>query len=174
MATQDNSAAFVQLLTLNQSRLYAYILSLVGNASHADDVLQETNVVLWQKASEFTLGTNFTAWMFKIAYMQVMAYRQRLTREKILFDSDMVPELAQEVGERLSDLDSRQRSLQACLEKLSPRQRDIVRRRYSSGATVQSMADELGHSVEAIKQLLFRTRLTLAECVKRSLALENA
>jgi len=170
----DNSAAFVQLLTLNQSRLYAYILSLIGNQTSADDILQEANIVLWQKASEFTPGTNFTAWMFKIAYMQVMAWRQKLNREKILFNSEMIPELAHELTERLGDLDSRQRSLQTCLQKLSARQRDIVRRRYSNGATLHGMAAELGQSVEALKQLLFRTRATLAECVRRSLAVENS
>lgn len=175
MATEsENSAEFVQLLTLNQSRLYAYILSLMGKPSHAEDVLQETNVVLWQKAAEFTPGTNFTAWMFKIAYMQVLAYRQKSNREKILFNSEMVPELAHEAAERLGDLETRQRTLQSCLEKLSERQRDIVRRRYTRGATLQSMAEELGHSVEAVKQLLFRTRVSLAECVRRSLAVENS
>jgi len=172
--SQDCSAEFVQLLTLNQSRLYAYVLSLVGNATRADDVMQETNVVLWQKAAEFTPGTHFTAWMFRVAYLQVMASRQRANREKILFDSELIPELAQEAAAHFDDVESRQRTLQACLEKLSPRQRDIIRRRYSAGATLQKIAADVGHSAEAIKQLLFRTRLSLTECVKRSLATEGA
>ncbi|HYF52293.1 MAG TPA: sigma-70 family RNA polymerase sigma factor [Planctomycetota bacterium] len=171
--TEDQVAEFVRNLTLNQSRLYAFILSLTGNSSRAEDILQDANVVLWQKAAEFTPGTNFTAWMFKIAYLQVMAHNQRRNREKIVFDSTMMPDLSAEAQEHLSDLEDRQRMLQQCLEKLSPRQRDVVRRRYTLGATIQKIAEELGLSGEAIKQLLFRTRAALIECVKRRSAAEN-
>ena len=43
---------FVQLLTSNQSRLYAYVLSLLGDRTQAEDVMQETNAVLWRKAHD--------------------------------------------------------------------------------------------------------------------------
>jgi RNA polymerase sigma-70 factor, ECF subfamily len=38
----------VSLMTQFQGRLYAYILSLIADADAANDVLQETNVVLWK------------------------------------------------------------------------------------------------------------------------------
>jgi len=164
---------FIQLVTQNQSLLYAFVLSLVGHTGQAEDILQETNLVLWKKASEFELGTEFNSWMFKIAHMQVMAYRQRRNREKILFDSTMIPEMAAEASAHLSEFDARQHALQACLEKLSPRQRDMVRRRYRPGATLQQISTELGDSTAAIKQILFRTRMALLECVKRTLASEH-
>jgi len=172
--TGADETEFIRNLTLNQSRLYAFILSLTGNSARAEDILQDTNVVLWQKSCEFTPGTNFTAWIFKVAYLQVMAHRQRSNREKIIFDSGMLPDLSAEAGEKLSDLESQQRTLQQCLDKLSERQRDVIRRRYSAGATIKKIADELALSADAIKQLLFRTRLALIECVKRKTAAENA
>lgn len=171
---EDEAGEFVQLLTAHQSRLYAYVLSLVGNPTLADDVLQETNTVLWEKASEFTPGTNFVAWMMRIAFLQVMAQRQRRNREKIMFDSDMISEMAVQAAKHLETNDSRQRALQACLEKLGPRHQDLVRRRYSAGAALDTIASDVGQSTEAVKQALFRARTTLIECVKRTLALENA
>jgi len=171
---EDDAGEFVQLLTSHQSRLYAYILSLVGNPTLADDVLQETNTVLWEKASDFTPGTNFVAWMMKVAFLQVMAQRQRKNREKIMFDSEMINDMAQQASKHLESSDVRQRALQQCLEKLGPRHQDLVRRRYSAGASLQSIADDVGQSSESIKQALFRARSSLIECVKRTLALENA
>ena len=64
--------AFVQLMTEHQGRLYAYVLSLLGDPDQANDVLQETNLVLWRNAGEFQMGSNFRAWAFRIAHFQVM------------------------------------------------------------------------------------------------------
>ena len=75
----DNaSAEFVSLLTGHQRKLYSFILSLLRNPSDADDVLQETNLVLWQKCNEFEPGTNFGAWAFRVAQFQVMAHRKKM------------------------------------------------------------------------------------------------
>ena len=47
------SAEFAVQMTKCQRKLHAFIVSLVWNPADADDVLQETNLVLWQKAAEF-------------------------------------------------------------------------------------------------------------------------
>ncbi|MDF1745393.1 MAG: sigma factor, partial [Gimesia sp.] len=49
MDQSDNTEQFVQQLTENQNRLYGYVYSLLGDHSRAEDVLQETNLVLWRK-----------------------------------------------------------------------------------------------------------------------------
>ena len=64
----DSELQFVTLLTSHQGRLFAYVLSLVGDADQARDVMQETNAVLWQKSADFEIGTNFSAWMIKTAF----------------------------------------------------------------------------------------------------------
>ena len=67
----------MQLLTGTQSRLYAYICSLIGGAAGARDVLQETNLVLWDKAQEYDPARPFLPWAYRIAYLQVLAYRKQ-------------------------------------------------------------------------------------------------
>jgi RNA polymerase sigma-70 factor (ECF subfamily) len=47
------SAEFVTQITREQRQLHAFVLSLVWNPSDADEVLQETNLALWEKAAEF-------------------------------------------------------------------------------------------------------------------------
>ncbi len=74
MPPDETSAEFIQLLTSNQSRLFAYTLSMLGDRQQAQDVMQETNMILWRKADQFRLGTNFGAWMLKVAYFQVVAH----------------------------------------------------------------------------------------------------
>ena len=82
------------MLTSHQSRIYAYILSLVFDPDQAEDVLQQTNAVLWQKEAEFVIGTNFVAWSFRIAYFQVMAHRKTLHRDRLVFDDELIRSVA--------------------------------------------------------------------------------
>ena len=96
----EPSFEFVQLLTSHQSRLYAYVLSLLGDRTQAEDVMQETNAVLWRKAHDFKLGTNFGAWMFKVACFQVMAHRRRLTRDRLVFDDDFLQDVAEDAEQQ--------------------------------------------------------------------------
>ena len=58
---QTDQYDFGRLFVQYQPRIYGYIRSLVADRSDAEDMLQETASVLWQKFDEFTPGTNFLA-----------------------------------------------------------------------------------------------------------------
>lgn len=163
---REPSLEFIQLLTSHQSRLYAYVLSLLGDRSQADDVVQETNAVLWHKAHEFKLGTNFGAWMLKVAYFQVMAHRRRLTRDRLVFDDDFLHDIADDAKQQCEWQGERQRRLVECIGKLTQRYQEPIRRRYTEGANLKSIAAQSGQSENSIKQALFRARAALIECVK--------
>lgn len=166
------TAEFIQLLTTSQSRVYAYILSLVFDPDQADDVLQQTNAILWEKAHEFEIGTNFIAWSFRIAYYQVLAHRKNMQRDQLIFDDQLIGDLAKVSNQNDEAFERRQRLMRTCLERLNDRQRDLIRRRYSVGANVAKVAAEVGSTVNAVKQSLFRARRNLIECVGVNLAKE--
>ncbi len=160
------SREYFQLLTTSQARIYGYILSLVLNSDQANDILQQTNMVLWEKESEFELGTNFIAWAFRIAHFQVLAYRKKQDRDRLVFDDELIGDLAESKSQFDETFEMRQRLLQSCIEKLNSRQRDIVQRCYRDGQRLQVIAEETNFNVNVIKQLLFRARTALINCVK--------
>jgi RNA polymerase sigma-70 factor (ECF subfamily) len=162
-----NSEAFVQLMTAHQGRLYAYVLSLLGDPDQANDVLQETNLVLWRTAGEFQMGSNFRAWAFRIAHFQVMAHRQRQLRDRLVFDDEMLAVLDPAARAVDETYEERQERLTACLEKLPEAQRDLLRQRYADGLSLQTIADRVRRTANAVAQTLFRVRRTLIECVTR-------
>ena len=170
----NSELEFVQLLTSNQARLFAYILSLVGDPHRARDVQQETNEVLWRKSGEFARGTNFPAWMLRTAYYQVLAHRQRLGRERLVFDDELAAGLAEAAAERNEAFEERQALLHECLEKLPDRQRELVRARYQEGYELPDLATRTQRSKEAVKQALFRARANLVDCVKSRMQEEMA
>jgi RNA polymerase sigma-70 factor (ECF subfamily) len=168
----DPSAEFIREVTKAQRRLFAFIYSLVLRPQDAEDVLQETNVVLWQKAAEFQPGSDFNAWAFRVAQFQVMAFRKRRRRHPEGFDDALLDCLAEEARGRSDD--RRHEALRGCLEGLSAEQRLLLARRYEPGASVNDLARAGGRSPKALSEALRRIRQALLDCVRRKLAAEDA
>ncbi|MBA3484336.1 MAG: sigma-70 family RNA polymerase sigma factor [Pirellulales bacterium] len=158
---------FVELMTEFQGRLFGYVMTLTGDPDAANDILQETNVVLWKQSQQFELGTNFKAWAFRIAHFQFMAYRQRRLREKVLYSDDLLATLAAEYKELDEQHDQRADALEQCLALIAPRSRDAIRMRYADGLPLTALAAKLNRTSNAVSQLLFRARCWLLECVRR-------
>lgn len=166
--------SFVESLTNNQSRLYAFIFSQLGDADVAGDVLQETNLVLWRKAAEFDSRRDFMAWAFAFAKNQVRAARQRGGRSRLLFSDEAVARLADRAVPRAAQTDVRLVALAGCLETLSDTDRDLVRARYDRGHTMSETADASGRTASAVAVAIFRIRQSLARCIQNRLAAEGS
>lgn len=169
-----SESEFVLLVTGQQSAIYAYILTLHPNRVAAQDILQETNLVLCRKVSEFEAGTNFRAWAFKVAYWQTMAHLKRVQRAGLVtLEPDVLDLIAQDAEEQLADFDDRNLALKSCLQKLPPGDTSILLAHYQSGESLAEISGRLGRSREALKQVLLRIRRTLRLCIERQIASES-
>ena len=168
---ENASAETVRLIAQAQRRLYAFIFALVRRAADVEDILQETNVVLWRKRSEFQAETDFMSWAFEIARRQVLSFRSKQVRGEP-FDEALLAELAEVARRELEQLDRREDALRHCLEKLPPEHRRLILRRYQPGVTVNSIASDLGKSAKAVSETLRRIREALSQCIERTLASE--
>lgn len=164
------SEEFVQLFTRNQRRLYLFILAQVSNSQDADEVLQETNLIIWSKYHKFDITTNFFAWSAQIATYEVLKFRQRRHREKLRFTDEFVDAVSREVLERSDELEQRRSALELCLQKLRPDDRKLIHRRYQPGERGKFVAEDLGRPANSVYQSLGRIRRTLLECIQRRLA----
>jgi RNA polymerase sigma-70 factor, ECF subfamily len=169
-----SESEFVLLVTGQQSAIYAYILTLHPNRVAAQDILQETNLVLCRKVSEFEAGTNFRAWAFKVAYWQTMAHLKRVQRAGLVtLEPDVLDLIAQDAEDQLADFDDRNLALKSCLQKLPPGDTSILLAHYQSGESLAEISGRLGRSREALKQVLLRIRRTLRLCIERQIASES-
>jgi RNA polymerase sigma-70 factor (ECF subfamily) len=157
---------FVQLMIGCQSRLYAFIMTLVCDPDQAADILQQTNLVMWEKSDQFTPGTNFSAWAYQIARFQVMAYRQKRRRDRHVFDDETLAAVASAFEEPADGVDDKLTALSHCLQKLSDDGRKLIRMRYRDGISVKQIADGLGHSANRVAVRLHRLRLALLDCIQ--------
>lgn len=159
---------FVVLITGVQARLYAYVLSLLGDPHQAADVVQETNLVLWRKAGEYTPGTDFAAWAYRVAHYQVLAFRQKMGRDRLVFDDVLLADLAERAAGRSEAFDARLKVLYDCMKRLSERQRRLFRNHYADGQSIRDMAAAGGETAGAITQAMFRARLALLKCIDQN------
>lgn len=164
---------FAQLLATCQRRVFLYVLGLLHNASDAEEVLQETNLVLWRKFDQFEPGTQFERWACRIAYYEVLKFREKKARQEKLFSNEFVEALARESEATMDLLESRREALRGCLEKLSEKDRRLVMHRYQENASTFSVAEALGRSVQGTRRALHRIRVALLACIERTLAAEG-
>ena len=82
------------MVTRYQQRVYLFILSLLPNPADAEEVLQETNLVLWRKFEEFEPGTNFKAWAFQTAYYKIQSFLSRQERDRARFGDEFLEKVA--------------------------------------------------------------------------------
>ena len=161
----------VQITTI-QPRLYGFILKRLADHEQALEVLQNTNLVLCQKAGEFQKGSSFAAWAFTIAKFQVMAWRKSESRSRLVFTDDVHELLDREADEEVSDVDRRIPVLKRCLERLREQERSLIQRRYRDGETVQALAQSLEKTVDATSMRLLRIRKRLGDCIRGRLGQE--
>ena len=168
------SAEFVAHITQSQQQLHAFILSIVWNSAEADDVLQETNLALWEKAAEFDAGRPFLPWAMRFAQFQARAWLKRQRRHQLrgVFDEELLQLLADEAVKEEQAFEARRNALMSCLQKIRPEQRELIARRYSPDVSVNSMAEAERTTPKAISDKLRRIRHVLLGCIRKSLVEE--
>ena len=167
------SEQFVRELTGNQSRLLAFVLTLLPDSEAAHDVLQNMNVVLWRKAEEYVDGSNFMAWACRIARWEVLAYYRDRARDRHVFDDGLIEQLASH-AQHLAESSGRLTTfLEECLQYRSARQREMLRQRYAPGASVKEVAAAQGISANRLSVTLSRIRDALMQCIQQKLQLDS-
>jgi RNA polymerase sigma-70 factor, ECF subfamily len=174
MSEEIRADEFIQLFTGHESRLRAYVLSLVPRWSDAEEIVQQCSVVLWKKFGQFKSGTNFFAWACQIARLEVKDYRKKQKREKRIFSDEFVDMIADEISEIQAEFPARLRALQGCVEKLTRDQRELLRLRYDENGKIESIAQTVHRSVDAVYKSLSRIRQALHDCVNRAMATGGA
>lgn len=168
MGLPAQSSAFVALWAAHSPGIYSYIYSLVANWADTDDVFQETSIILLEKFDEFEPGSNFLAWACKVAYFKsLQCLERRIHPEPI--SEDLLQSIGNSQQQLLGESDTRLVALSACMEKLSGRDRELLKLRYQMNGEVKSIAARTGRSPNVIYKSLRRIHETLLYCIRQRL-----
>ena len=164
------SEEFFRLYNAAQQRIYAYLLMMVHNHSDADDLLQETASVLWERYEDYDKGKSFAAWGVGIARNKALDFMKSKGNSRASFNSDFYDKISQIEGAEADNVNERSNALRNCIGKLSVQNQMIVHYRFEKGLTVKKMSQESGDSADKIYKRLSRIYSALRDCVSRTLA----
>ena len=167
-------AEFAERLRRDQSRLFGYIHSLVRDLDDADDLFQQTTLILWKKFDDFDRRRDFFAWACGIARLETANFVRARARQRLYFSDDLSLLLAEAHAEMADrELADRRDALARCVEKLRQRDRDLLAECYGDEAGVRAAAGRHRRSAPSVYNSLRRIRRALFECVARTLARES-
>lgn len=169
----DNNELFVRYFSKYEGNVRAFVAALLHDWDGVDEVVQSTSIIMWRKFHQFdTSGPekSFLNWAFMIARFEVMKYRTKKAKDRLVFSEDVQELIAAEAEDLAMGQSARERALQVCMTKLQPVQRELVNISYSSGISIKNAADLVGRTPTALYKALARVRNNLHRCIERTLS----
>jgi RNA polymerase sigma-70 factor (ECF subfamily) len=167
---QDQVQIFLKLFSVYQHRIYGYIMSLVGDWNHADDIYQETMSVMWVKFDQYIAKTDFLSWAFKIAYFQVLSYQKKAAVCRKYFSQQTQDQLSEVAALSGSDSEESLDALRKCIKELPEYSKTLLSLRYEDSATVVKIAQRMQQSVNTLYKEYQKIHTQLFRCIRKQLA----
>ncbi|MBG6160828.1 RNA polymerase sigma-70 factor (ECF subfamily) [Labrenzia sp. EL_195] len=153
--TNGDLAAFEAIHRKHFSKLMKFATRITGNHEAAEEVINDTFMVVWRTASHFQGRSKATTWMFGIAYRLAIKKKQKLGRLKndICLDECVIRDTANTMETVLF-----RRDVDDALGKLKPELRAVVELTYFSGYIYSEIAELLGCPVGTVKTRMMTAR----------------
>jgi len=164
---------FIELLTSTQLRLGAFALTLVRPRSDADDVLQNACMTLWKKRSTYDADREFFPWACGVVMLEVLKYRDKAMKEKLVFDDDLINTLSAQYVSRADELEQRRQILPYCIAKLNDIDRQLLEERYEADIKPKDISQQHDCPLQSVYTSLSRIRESLLRCIQRNLARQS-
>lgn len=169
MRSAEDTTWFIEQVRQEHTRLRAFIRSLGVRAEAVDDVAQECFILALEKLDQFERGTDFGAWVRGMARRLVMNLLRKEQRRQIILSDAVTQFMAESTEEEPADdlTIEKVEALRGCMGQLPERSRELVRMRYFEDLSPGAIASRLERTANDVRQMLFRLRRALQECVEK-------
>ncbi|MEX0630044.1 MAG: sigma-70 family RNA polymerase sigma factor [Chloroflexota bacterium] len=140
-----SETGFTALVAEHHGDMVRLAYAIVGDPDLANDVAQSAWTAAWRNRSGLREPERVRGWLLTIAANEARrSLRRRRLRRLIPFVDDIGPTAAASPPDDQLDL------IQA-LQRLPPRDREILARRYALGETSQEIAEQVGLSDSGVR-----------------------
>jgi len=158
-AAQQDPSRFAALYEIYFERVYAYVWRRLGNREAAEDVTSEVFHHALANLPRFEWrGAPFGAWLMRIAANAIADRWRRGSREQ----SDALANDPASAEPSPEEIEIRAQVFRL-VQELPFEQRKVVQMRFAEEKSIREIAQVLGRTEGAIKQLQFRGIQTLRE-----------
>jgi len=167
--------AFVEIISRHRGMLFAIALRHLHNPSDAEEIAQDTCIHAYRGLAGFRGESSLASWLYRIVFNlsrnRCQYYLRRHRRDTCSFDSTISNEsettlaevVASEACDPARDATNREflAHVDACMNKLNPRQREILNLRNYLGQTYEEIAVALRINPGTVKSRIARARENL-------------
>lgn len=176
-AKAGDTAAFSELVTHYDRRVFRMAKQITQNDDDAEDVLQETFLKAYTHLDDFQGNSKFYTWVVRIAVNEaLMKLRKRRSDRTVPLDDPIdtgEDEVVREIAvwdQNPEDTYSREELgtiLDEAVQSLKPAYRTVFILRDIEEMSIEETAEALSLSISAVKSRLLRARLQLREKLTR-------
>ncbi|QDT53301.1 RNA polymerase sigma factor [Caulifigura coniformis] len=175
---EARQAEFLGLYTRNYRSVYGLLLAFVADPAAADDLMQQTSMLLWAKYSEFdgegeAPHEEFGRWARTIARNVARNFRRLQHSRPVIFDDDLLAKIAWTRAAADELLELRRGALKSCLKHLPAADAALLQACYGGNSNPAEQAAGSGRTRDAVYKALRRIRVRLYRCVSHRLHQEE-
>jgi len=150
-AAQKDPGRFADLYEEHFERIYAYVLRRICDRTEAQDVTADVFQQALANLHRFEWrGAPFASWLYRIAANAVADHFQRASRR-----SSAPPPAESSMDEDYEEVE-RRAALFRSVDRLPSDQRRVIVMRFGEEKSIREIAQEIGRSEGAVKQLQWR------------------
>lgn len=156
--------AFEELYRRYQTRLTRFLANVVRQPQIVEEVLDDTLMVVWERAGDFKGESKLSTWIFAIAYRKAMKALRRY--DAPLEDHEAENRLSAEPGPEEAFGQSRLHGLlRGAMAKLSSDHRAVIELTYFQDLSCREIAEIMECPVDTVKTRMFYARRQLKRCL---------
>lgn len=159
LAQAGDRPAFAVLIDRYWERLYRWLCRLTRDGNIAEDIAQETFLKAFAAVNSFRPGSNFRAWLFRIAHNNFVNQRRAIRHNR----QPLVPEIAEEPNGPVGETLSREALglIAQAIAKLPSDFRGALVLRVEEGLSFREIAEVMGITEETARWRVFKARQKL-------------
>lgn len=145
-------SAFERLFENYSQKLYRFSFSYLKSAPESEDVVQEVFLKIWENRSKIKTETSFQSYLFTIAFNSIRKNFNKKSRQE-RYRLDLFNSLSNEDYsiEDHRDYEFLVSKLDATIDQMPPRRKEIFLKRKKEGKSVRDIANEMYISPKTVE-----------------------
>lgn len=153
--SQDDEDAFCEIYSLYKKKLYYFALKMIKSKEYADDICQDTFVLIWQNRHYIDVNLSFSSYLFTIARNRILNILRDIQKEEYLHEYI----LSQAIDYSSNTLDKvtvkeLEDIISKAIEKLTGRQKQVFTMSREDGMSHKEIAESLNISIYTVQEHL--------------------
>jgi RNA polymerase sigma factor (sigma-70 family) len=178
LAIDGDQAAYGELMDRYRESIYYMMLKMVKNTDDADDLTIEAFGKAFNRLKQYSPNYAFSTWLFKIASNNCIDFIRKKRVKVTSMDTGMTNHDGETVyyDAQSNTLDPEETimhkqkvmHMRSLVDKLKPRYRILVEKRYFDELSYEEISEELGLPLGTVKAQLFRARDFLQNMIENT------